>query len=152
MRTLLVCLVLAVVLSGCASVSTHVAVLDPSRRFEPTQNVIVLLRPPERPFVEIAKLESRGAIGEPETALIEDAREKAKALGAHALVTLETLTHYQPPIAVWEPWPPGYPWYRDRFSRMHFWPYGPGFPFGEERVLPGGNVLTLRSVAIRFQD
>jgi len=151
MRTLL-CLVLVTLLSGCASVPTHVAVLDPSRRFEPTQNVVVLLRPPERRHVEIAKLESRGAIGEPETALIEDAREKAKALGAHAIVTLETLTQYHPPITVWDPWPPPYPWYRDRWTGMRFWPYGPGFPFGEERVLPGGNVLTLRAVAIRFED
>jgi hypothetical protein len=154
MRTLLATLACLLALGGCASVTTHVVVLDPTARYEPTKDVLVLLRPPERPYVEIAKLESKGIIGEVEAVLIEDARDKAKALGADAIITLETLSEWHPPVSVWDPWPLELPWYRDRWARQRFWySYGPPFPYmyPEYRVLPGGNTLTLRALAIRFK-
>jgi len=154
MRTSFIALVCALALAGCATVTTHVVVLDPAARYEPTKSVQVLLRPPERPHVEIAKIESKGAIGEVEAVLIEDAREKAKALGADAIVTLETISEWHPPTEVLDPWPwpPYLPWYRDRWYGTPFWGwYGPPSPYPETRVIPGGTVLTLRALAIKFK-
>jgi len=149
MRLFFVCLLF--LLGGCAT-TTSVVLLDPTQKYTPTPSVQILLKAPPRPYVEIAKLESKGLAGEPEPSVLEDAREQARKLGAHALLVLETSSIYQPPIIIHEPWPPYLPWYHDRWHGYRYWFNPMPFPYATERVLPGGHVYTVRSVAIRYTD
>lgn len=131
---------------------THVVVLDPTRQYPETQNVAILLKPPSQPYLELAKLESRGVAGEPETALLEDARTQAKKLGANAIIVLETTSTYQPPVVIYDPWPPLLPWYQDRWRGYRYGYFPPPFPYAyEPRIWPGGNAYTVRALAIRFK-
>jgi hypothetical protein len=142
---------IALLLSGCAA-TTSVVLLDPARKYAPAASVQILLRAPERAYIEIAKLESRGLIGEPETKLLEDARARAQEIGADAIIVIETSSVYEPPVIVYEPWPPYLPWYHDRWHAYRYW-YFPGtYPYWVEPVtLPGGNVYTVRSIAIKYR-
>ena len=144
-------LIALLLLTGCAT-TTNVVLLDPGKQYPPTQTVQILLRPPSAPYVEIAKLESRGSIGEPEPAVIEDARERARELGADALLILESTAMYEPPAVIYDPWPPYLPWYHDRWRAYPFGYYYPSpFYYGPQaHWLPGGNVYIVRSLAIRF--
>lgn len=149
MRTLIAYIVL--LLAGCVSI-TSVVMLDPAKQYPPTSAARIYLKPPEQPYVEIAKLESKGLPGEPKTDVLEDARTKAQALGAHAVIVQETTSYYQPPVVIDDPWPPQLPWYYDRWYgyrylfRPQLYPYYPA-----ERVWPGGLVYVVRLVAIRFE-
>lgn len=144
-------LLVAAWLGGCAA-TTSVVLLDPKQQYAPTAEVRILLKPPGEPYVEIAKLESRGVPGEPETALLEDARSRARELGADAIVLQETTRVYQPPIVMYDPWPPHLPWYHDRWHGYRYWHYPPPFGFAPlTQVLPGGDAYTVRSVAIKFK-
>jgi len=149
MRALLAALLS--LLAGCAAM-TSVVLLDPTMLYPPTQSVRILLKPPLEPYVEIAKLESRGLPGEPETALLEDARARAGEVGADAIIVIETSSVYQPPIVVYDPWPPYLPWYRDRWRGYSYWYFPPPFPYlPEPMTFPGGNAYTVRTIAIKFK-
>ena len=156
MRQLLTALptaLLIAALAGCASVATHVTLLDPARQYAPTQNVVLLLDYPSRPHVKIALIEAQGMPGGSEAELLEDARKKAQALGADAVVRLEVTSVYQPPIRVYDPW------YGDPFYSRYLYPdrllfrypyfYGP-YPYGDYHWIGGGNVQTLKAVAIKY--
>jgi hypothetical protein len=133
----------AALLLGACAVTTHVVPLNSAVQYPPTQHVEVLLQKPERPHVEIALLESRG---DSEAELLNAAREKAKTLGADAIVRLETQRVYHPPVAVYDPWyDPFYSGFR------HFRPYGyyPD-PWGPYRVVGGGYSYVLKSMAVKF--
>ena len=135
-------------LAGCASVNTQVVQLDPARYYPPTQNVEVLLQKPARPHTEIALIESRGEIGASEADLLNDAREKAKALGADAIVKTELERTYHQPVPVYDPWydPLYFGYYRYR-------PFPP-FPqpwAGPYRFVGGGVSYTLKAMAIKYQ-
>ena len=139
---------LAIALAGCASVNTQVVQLGPARHFSPTQNVEVLLQKPARPFTEIALIESRGEIGASEADLLNDAREKAKALGADAIVKTELERVYHQPVPMYDPWydPLYFGYYRYR-------PFPP-FPqpwAGPYRLIGGGVSYTLKALAIKYQ-
>ena len=143
--------IITLMLAGCAAM-TSVVVLDPSQKYAPTASVQILLRAPDRPYIEIAKLESRGMVGEPETELLEDARMRAQEIGADAIIVLDTIAVYHPPVIVHEPWPPYLPWYHDRWRGYRYWYYPPPFPYAlETSFLPGGNAYPVRSTAIRFR-
>jgi hypothetical protein len=151
MRAAIVCLL--ALLAGCAP-TTSVVMLDPARQYAPTTSVRIFLKPPAQPYVEIAKLESKGLPGEPETDVLEDARTRAQALGAHGIVVLETTSHYEPPVVFEDPWLPPYPWYYDRWYGYRYMFRAPLYPYpyyAPERALPGGQVYVVRSVAIRFE-
>ena len=142
---------LALALAGCAA-TTSVVMLDQSKHYPPSASVEILLKPPQRPYVEIAKLESNGNVGEPEPAVLEDARKRAQEIGADAIIVQETQSIYQPPVIIHEPWPPYLPWYHDRWHGYRYWYYPPPFPYAfEPRVFPGGNALTVRSIAIKYR-
>jgi hypothetical protein len=137
----------ALALAGCASVSTSIVELKPAEKYPPTQNVEVLLAKPGRPYTEIALLESRGEPGVPEADLLNDAREKARALGADAIVKLETERSYREPMALYDPWfePYAFGWYRYRpFPRYRD-------PWGPYQVVGGGYSYQLRSMAIKYR-
>jgi hypothetical protein len=143
---------LALVATGCATVRTQVVELKPTTRYAPTEQVEILLAKPDRPYEEIALIESRGDIGASEAELLERARAQARAIGAHALVKLETERHYHPPVALYDPWYDPF-W---AFPRYRFHPYRPFSPFwhpwGAHRVVPGGYSYTLKTLAIRYPE
>lgn len=150
MRALITGFVL--LLAGCAS-TTSVVLLDPARQYAPAASTRIYLKPPVQPYVEIAKLESKGLPGEPETEVLEDARTRAQALGAHGVIVQETSSFYQPPVVLEDPWPARYPWYYDRWYGYRYLFHPPPYPFySAEHVLPGGLVYVVRSVAIRFEE
>jgi hypothetical protein len=139
---------LALTLAGCAAIDTHVVALDPAQHYAPSANVEVLLQKPTRPYTEVGLIESRGDIGISELALLEDAREKAKALGADAIIRTETQSLYHPPVAVYDPWydPLYFGYYRYRTVLAYPYPWGETY-----RLLGGGVSYVLKAVAIRFQ-
>jgi hypothetical protein len=136
-------LVLALLLSAC-TVSTKVVELKPDQKYPPTASVEVLLQKPERAHVEIALIESTGTS---EADMLNDAREKARGLGADAIVRLETDRIYNPPVAVYDPWydPFYYGWHR---------PWVPPYyhPWTSYRVVGGYYSYVLKAVAIRYTD
>ena len=156
MRQLLSALPTALViaaLAGCASVATHITLLDPARQYAPTQYVGLLLDYPPQPYVKIALIEAQGMAGGSEAELLEDARKKAQALGADAVVRLEVTSVYQPPVRAYDPWY-GNPFYSrylypDRAFYMYPYFYGP-YPYSDYLWIGGGNVQTLKAVAIKY--
>ena len=138
-------LALALLLSACATVSTKVVELDPGKKYAPTQNVEVLLQKPARPYSEIALIESSGMS---EADMLNDAREKARALGADAIVKLDTERVYNPPMAVYDPWYDPYYW---GYYRPRFYP-PPYHPWGAYQVVGGYYSYTMKSVAIKYMD
>src|SRR5215210_183571 len=139
-RAVLSLLLLA--LGACASVKTQVVPLVPMQHYPPTQSVEVFLQKPARPYTEIALVESQGEVGASEADLLNDAREKARALGADAIVKLETERIYHQPVAVYDPWydPLFYGYYRYRpFAPFpHPW----GTPY---RIIGGGYSYVLKA-------
>ncbi|MBI4192783.1 MAG: hypothetical protein HY525_19900 [Betaproteobacteria bacterium] len=149
----LACALLAAALAGCAAVATQVTLLDPAQKFAPTERVAILLDFPAQPHLKIALIEAQGMVGGSESELFEDARKKAQALGADAVVRLEVISVYQPPVRVYDPWfgYPFYPRYRYPYRPFYMFPYAYGpYPSSEYRWVGGGNVQTLKAVAIRY--
>ncbi|HEX5465008.1 MAG TPA: hypothetical protein VFW88_09880 [Burkholderiales bacterium] len=137
----------AALLAGCATVSTHVVLLNPGARYPPTKNVRILLEKPKQPYHEIAIIDARGSIGGSEAQLLEEARNKAKTLGADAIVRLASNTLYEPPVAIYDPWfDPFY--YRMAYYQPFWW--NPSY-YGEYRLIGGGYYYTLKALAIRFE-
>lgn len=135
----------AFAVSGCASVSTQVVRLDPALTLAASQSVEILFEKPRRPHREIALLESSGMVGDGEVALLEDAREKAQALGADAIVRLDLEKTIHPPVVVHDPF------FSPFYSRYHLYPYFHPPYFAEYRVIPGGTVYTLKTLAIKYE-
>ena len=141
---------LGVALGGCATVSTQVVQLNPAQAYPPTQFVEILLEKPARPHVEIAMLESRG---ESEAELFNDARAKAAALGADAIVRQEIQRQFHQPVAVYDPWYDPFYWGPYPYRHRHYSPFAPVYPsLGAYHVLPGGFSYLLKATAIRYLD
>lgn len=143
----------AAALAGCASVATHVTVLDETHKYPPTEHVVVLFDYPPAAHVKIALIEARGTLGGSEAELLEEARDRARALGADAIVRLEVNAVYQPPVRIYDPayGNPFYSRYRYPYRTMYFPPAGvPAYPFDDYRWVGGGTVQTLKAVAIRY--
>ncbi len=118
-----------VMLAGCATVATDVTILDQAQKFAPTENVVILLDFPAQPFVKVALVEARGTPGGGEAVLFEEARKRAREVGADALVRVEVYSVYQPPVRVYEP-AYGYPFYSPfgiRTGRITTGPTAPRF-------------------------
>jgi hypothetical protein len=145
LRPLLCAIVLGI--AGCATVSTHVVRLKASEVYPPTSAVDVLLEKPDRPYTEIALLESRGDVGVSEADLLNDARQKARDVGADAIIRLETEHVYQPPVTVYEPYDPFY-WGYYRFAPFASF----GHPWGTYRTVGGGYATIVKSLAIKYRD
>jgi hypothetical protein len=139
------CLLLSMLmtLAACATVSTEIVELKPGQKYPPTQFVEVLLQKPARAHVEIALIESRGGS---EAAMLNDAREKARALGADALVKLETERLYHQPMAVYDPWYD--PFYWGYYPHPAFAPFP--HPWGPYRVVGGGYSYVLKTLAVKY--
>jgi hypothetical protein len=143
--------VAALALAGCAA-NTRVVQLNPAQVYPPTRSVEVLLAKPDRPFIEIALLESEGAS---EADLLNDAREKARTLGADAIVRQDVERIHHPPMTVYDPW------YDPLYFGHHRWrpypfygsPWGPAwgpYPY-PYRVVGGGYTYVLKALAIKYK-
>jgi hypothetical protein len=136
--------VTAFLVAGCATVSTDVVPLGSGPPLAPSQSVEILLEKPQRPYREIALLESRGMVSDSEAALWQDAREKAQMLGADALIRLEVDKTVQPPTVIYDPF--FSPFYSPYYMHDYFFsPY-----FAQYHVIPGGTVYTLKTIAIKY--
>lgn len=133
----------ALSLSACATVSTQIVELNPAQKYPATQSVEVLLQKPSRPHLDIALIESRGGS---EAEMLNDAREKAKTLGADAIVKLETERFYHEPVPIYDPWFD--PFYWGFYQHRPF----PPFPHagGAHRYVGGGFSYLLKAMAIRY--
>lgn len=132
--------------AGCASVSTRVVELDPALRLPPSQRVEILLEKPQRPYRQVALLESRG-ITDGEAELLEHARSKAQAMGADAIIRLEVEKMQRPPIVIYDP--PYSPFhFGSWFHRHAYWcpPLA-----GENRVFGAVTIFTLKALAIKYE-
>lgn len=138
----------AVFIGGCATVSTEVVPLVPELKFPPTENVEILLEKPKRPYIPIALLETRGMVGDTEAELWQHAREKARELGADALIRLEVDKTVRPPVVLYDPF--FTPFYSPFYSPFYPRPYFYAYPFPEYRVIPGGVEYTLKTLAIKY--
>jgi hypothetical protein len=144
---------LAAALAGCASVATYVTLLDPAQKFAPTEHAVILLDYPAQPHVKVALIEAQGSVGGSEAALLEEARKQAQALGADAVVRLEVDSVYQPPVRVYDPAYANmfYSRYRYPYRSFYYPPYAYSpFPYDDYRWVGGGNVQSLKAVAIKY--
>jgi hypothetical protein len=149
------CALLAATLAGCASVATTVTLLDPAQKFAPTERVAILLDFPAQPHLKIALFEAQGMVGGGEAELFEAVRKKAQVLGADAIVRLEMTSTYREPVKVYDPWyaNPFYSRYRYSYRPFGYYPFAYGsYPYSDYRWVGGGEVQTLKAVAIRYTE
>ena len=137
--------VCALLLSGCATVATEVVQYNPAVQYPPTQSVEVLLQKPARPHIEIALIEASGGS---EAELLNTAREKARVLGANAIVKIETERVFHEPVPVYDPWYD--PFYFGYYRHRPFPPFP--HPWGPYRYVGGGFSYILKASAIRYTE
>ena len=73
-------------LSGCAS--ADVMLLDPSRTFPATDNVLLLFEEPEEEYEIIAIIEARGSQYNNQSEVVRAARKEAQKIGAHGIIPM----------------------------------------------------------------
>ena len=150
----LLALLPALFLGACAAVLTHVVPLNPAQTFPPTQFVEVLLEKPTRAYVEIALIESHG---DSEAQLLNDAREKAAAIGADAIIRVQTERIFHEPVAVYDPLFDPFYGYSRNYRRRYATPFGPDLypgpwngPWGAYQMVPGYYSYVLKATAVKF--
>lgn len=116
-------------LFGC--INTEVLKLDEFTTYEPSTEVGILFRNPSRAFVTLATLEATGSIGETHQTVLQDLRENAKKLGAHAIIILQNKTE---PKSITQ----------GRIYQYFFKDY--------EKVMGDEDDRTIKAIAIRFVD
>ncbi|MCC5927029.1 MAG: hypothetical protein JJU41_10775 [Bacteroidetes bacterium] len=73
-------------LMGCAS--ADVMLLDPSRSFPPTENVLLLFEEPEDEYEIIAIIEAKGSQYNNQSEVVRAAQKKAGKIGAHGIIPM----------------------------------------------------------------
>jgi len=125
-RNVAVLLLVALILSGCAS--TSAVMLEGGATYPPTQNVQILMQQPSRSFKQIAVLEARGPVNTPLTDLLENMRLKASSIGADAVIPTQDASTRQQQGLMYNPWLGGY------------------------QTIGGGTLPVIRGVAIIYTD
>jgi hypothetical protein len=82
-----------------------------------------------------------------EVAVFAQLRERARQLGADAIVHQETREVYQAPVRVYEPYYDPF-FYPRRFIPYRYHPFGP--PYGAFRMVGGGYYTVVKATAIRY--
>jgi hypothetical protein len=126
LRTGVVILLMTVILAGCAA--TSAVMLEGGATYAPTQNVQIITQTPNRPFKQIAMLETRGPVNTSMPSLLENMRQKAGTIGADAVIPTEDASMSQQQSLMYNPWLGGY------------------------QTIGGGTLPILRGVAIKFTD
>ncbi len=91
---------------SCAQ--TSVVMLDDSRKFAPSENVRIIEQAPDEPFEIIARLETRGSVGQGIPSLLDQMRDEAKKIGADAIIPIEERQERQQQGIMYNPWLGGY--------------------------------------------
>lgn len=102
-------IVLAIVslcLSAC--VNTQIAETNPGRKYQRSENVEVLFAQPARAHEVIAVLDAIGPVGFTPADLMNDIREKAKRVGADAVVIVQQGAVQNQQQLMYNPWLGGY--------------------------------------------
>jgi len=115
-----------ILITGCAT--TNVVLLDETKKYPPTKSVQILNSIPNRPYEVIAQLETRESVGQSLPNLLESMREKAKFVGADAIIPIEEGREKLQQGFIYNPWLGGY------------------------QTIVGGQVPILRGYAIVFLD
>lgn len=118
---------IAVISAGCAS--ADVLMLDESKEYEPTENVLLLFEEPSEPYVVIAIIDGHGSQYNTDSQVLKAIRKSARKIGAHAIIPLATDKEYVAPTT-------------------HANPVAGSPPI----TIAGGNKITTRAAAIRFVD
>ena len=113
------------ILNGCAT--TSVLILDESKQYPPSQFVAILNVQPSEPYIVIAQLETRGAVGTSLPQILSSMRDEAKTIGADAIIPTEDVSERQQMGLMYNPWLGGY------------------------QTLPGGKVPVIRGHAIKYK-
>ncbi len=119
---LLFALLLAI--DGCAT--TRVVMFYESDKYPATTSVDILSVAPDKPCKAIAILETTGPVNTPLTDLLESMRQKAKDIGADAIIPTQDASQRQVQSRLYVPW------------------------LGENQAT-SGVVPKLRGVAIKYQ-
>jgi len=125
-RNTAILLLVALVLSGCAT--TSAVMLESGVSYPATQNVQILTQAPTRPFKQIAILEASGPVNTPIPYLLESMKQKAAEIGADAIIPSEYTSTYQQQGFMYNPWLGGY------------------------QTIGGGTIPIIRGIAIKYTD
>ena len=123
--TVLLLILFSIFISGCAT--TSVLMFDESRQYPPSQFVAILNEQPSEPYIVIAQLETRGAVGTSLPQILESMRDEAKTIGADAIIPTEDVSEQQQMGLMYNPWLGGY------------------------QTLGGGKVPIIRGHAIKYK-
>jgi hypothetical protein len=115
---------LLLVIDGCAT--TRVVMLYESDKYPATTSVAILSAAPDKPCKAIAILEATGPVNTPLTDLLESMRQKAKDIGADAIIPTQDASQRQVQGHLYVPW------------------------LGEDQTM-SGVVPKIRGVAIKYQ-
>jgi len=113
-------------LSNC--VTSNAILKDESIKYPRSKYVEVLDKLPNKPYRIIATIETRGTIWSSMPEVIENMRQKARALGADAIIPYEDVSQYQAPGVIYSPYLGGY------------------------QTTPGGKVPIIRGYAIIYES
>lgn len=120
-------LLLSIVLFFVSCASADVLMLDESKEYESTDNVLLLFEEPEEDFIVIAIIEGHGSQYNTDSQVLKSIRKSARKIGAHAIIPLATDKSYVPPTT-------------------HANPVAGSPPI----TIAGGDKITTRAAAIRF--
>src|SRR3989339_1062526 len=114
------------IIAGCAQ--TSIVKMDDTKKFAPSMGVRVLEQAPDQPFEIIARLETRGSVGQGIPILLNQMKEEARKIGADAIIPIEERQERQDQGIIYNPWLGGY------------------------QTIGGGNVPIVTSYAIIFEN
>ena len=92
--------------AGCSTPRTSAVMLNNSTTYSPTSNIEILMRTPEKPYIEMALLESPEGFNVPD--LLIEMKDMAKQLGADALLYVNESIRQHPPSTTYMPITGGY--------------------------------------------
>lgn len=81
---------------------------DESIKFPKSRFVEILDHKPDKPYIVIATLETKGGLGVSLPEILEDMRKKAKEIGADAIIPTRDVSEYKAPGFIYNPWIGGY--------------------------------------------
>ena len=92
--------------TSCSTPRTTSVMLGSSTTYSPTSNIEILMKPPSKPYIEMALLESPEGFNVPD--LLIEMKEKAKQLGADAILYINESIRQHPPSTTYMPITGGY--------------------------------------------
>ncbi|MYC15695.1 MAG: hypothetical protein F4Y39_18375 [Gemmatimonadetes bacterium] len=124
MKQILLSVLFILAASGC--VGTSAVMINSSRTYPPTDNITILFKEPDRTYEIIAIIEGNGTVFNNQSQVLKEMQVKAQKIGAHAIIPLTTDSQYVP----------------DKYIQNID---------GSPLLIPGGNKITMKAVAIRYK-